>query len=111
MTPHHADESDAMIEALTAAVMRQLGWLVPIHEDDVADDVETPLPPSLAEPAGVWEGHAKGGTLRLPPTEQEDELDVEAALRRAAREGGTISPDVAAAMRRDRRAAEGRPES
>jgi hypothetical protein len=97
------------LEADVAAALAALRWRVPTCEAEVAAAERAAtrpltLPARLGDPQAVL----AAGELRpdsvnlLPPISGE----IDATLRRAAREGGTIPPETEQKMRRDRQAAE-----
>ncbi|MHC4717690.1 MAG: VOC family protein [Planctomycetota bacterium] len=103
------EEQTEMEQDVHAALIAN-GWLTPTREDDVDaaeaelrdDPVE--LPADLADPAAVFEraaSEAQPALLRFPGSP-----DIDATLARAAREGGTVTPEIEEIMRRDREAAE-----
>ena len=101
---------DERLEAELHAVMRRNGFLVPVTEREVAAAEKelsaTPLPQALKDPRRVFEKTtpsraATPRVVRFPPA-----TGLDAAMSRAAREGGKLTPDVERAMRRDRAAAE-----
>ena len=109
----HRRDEQAQQESLEADVRQALtamGWLVPTSEADAAAAEQAPAEaPALSEflrdagavmerPDGL-DGPTK--TLHLP-----GDPDVGETLRRAAREAGTIPPEIEEKMRRDRQAAE-----
>ena len=88
--------------------LKGLGWLVPEGEAEVAAaEAEagadaTSLPPALRDADSVFVGGAQDAApSALPPESEADEH-----LARAARDGGTMPPEIEAQMRRDRQAAE-----
>lgn len=92
------------------AALVAMGWAPPGAEQEV-DTVEAELrenpvelPAELADADAVFNRPAPEAdptVLRLP-----DAPDIDATLARAAREGGTVTPEIEELMRRDREAAE-----
>ena len=110
MSRRRKDDSPDASERDVRAALAAMGWVPPASEGDVAateaqlreEPVE--LPARLADAAAVLEHPAPGAeatALRLP-----DAPDIDATLARAAREGGTVTPEIEEIMRRDRAAAE-----
>lgn len=92
--------------------MRALGWVVPECDADVARAEDAlsadpvALPEALQDARAVFEGRSdpsRAAPARLPLS---GSRYIDATLARAAREGGTITPEVEQTMRRDREAAE-----
>ena len=96
------------------AAMKSLGWIVPECERDVRHAAETlsvaaeGLPQALSDAGAVFDGKAADGGAPPHPVAPASDMRVDEHLARAAREGGTISPEIEARMRRDRQAAEKR---
>jgi len=110
MSRKRKNEKPAASERDVRAALTVMGWAPPTSEDHVADvearlrDEPVELPARLADPAAVLgspEPEAKTTVLHLP-----DAPDIDATLARAAREGGTVTPEIEEIMRRDREAAE-----
>ena len=88
--------------------LKGLGWLVPEREAEVAE-AETEagaeaaiLPPALQDADAVF----AGGAQNVAPPALPLEAEADEHLARAARDGGTIPPEIETQMRRDRQAAE-----
>ena len=102
-------QAEQAIEADVQRTLGEMGWIPPTSEAEVAacevELPEAPLPASLADADAVLGRPDKPigapGTLKLP-----DRPDIESTLRRAARQGGTIPPEIEDKMRRDREQAE-----
>ena len=89
-----------------------LGWVVPTREEDVLctepDLAASPvtLPERLRDMNSVFEGVERSlPQVKISPFVP-DNPRVDAALARAAREAGRLTPEVEERMRRDRKAAQ-----
>jgi hypothetical protein len=89
-----------------------MGWVVPQDEAAVqavegklAAEAIT-LPEAMRDADSVFRGPPQAAGVEPRPIAFSGDVDIEAGLARAAREGGTITPEVAELMRRDRQAAE-----
>ena len=105
-----ADEDAALADDVQDA-LDQLGWSVPRTERDVQSaeariaDRPPGLPDSLKDPAAVLDGPDR--LLKaMPPAGPSGDSAADAALARAAREAGRLTPETEAAMRRDREEAQ-----
>ena len=102
--------SDDRLEAELHAAMRRTGFLVPVTEREVAavekEVSATPLPPALKNPRRVFEKASTPRAVTPKVVRFSPAAGVDAALARAAREGGKLTPEVERAMRRDRATAE-----
>ncbi len=104
------DDRDTALAAQVHQALAADGQLIPQTEADVAaaeqrlaaEPVE--LPAALQDPMAVRQRAAPTGETNVIafPTK----TDVDAALRRAAREGGHLTPDVEQRMQEDRRRAQ-----
>jgi len=100
-----------LAEQLVYEAARELGWLIPTTEREVAateatkvDDIG--LPEALKNPFASLDEGAKRAARRSRPIAMPNADSVE-ALARAARDGqGDISPEMEAVMKRDRENAE-----
>ena len=108
-------KADGRLEALAPhvhAAMTALGWVPPTDETEVRQaernlPAEADLPETLRDPRSVFErsgARAAGGRAVIPCP---GDVDIDATLARAAREGSRITPEIEQAMRRDREQAEG----
>ena len=94
------------------AAMTSLGWIVPESERDVKQAEQAlsatteGLPQALRDAEAVFDGKAADGAERPSSAIPAADVRVDEGLARAAREGGTISSEIEARMRRDRRRAE-----
>jgi len=101
-------------EAQVYAAMKSLRWIVPECEDDVGRAERTlsapaeGLPQALRDAGAVFNRTVASGPPRPTPAVSAADARVDEGLARAAREGGVISPEIEARMRRDREAAEKR---
>jgi hypothetical protein len=104
-----ADEDPQLLSAIHAAMSRA-GWQPPIEEADVRQaerelSAAGPMPASLNDLDAVFTrgggDSAKPRPLVLLATDP-----VGSELARAARQGGSISPEVLERMKADRKAAE-----
>ena len=98
-------------EALAAevhAALRAHGMLVPRDEGAVrrAEAEPPPLPAELQDPDAVFARGAESSAPQARIAPFAGDAAVDATLARAARECGRLSPEIEAAMRRDREAAE-----
>lgn len=99
------------VEQHAYEAMRLLGWIIPTTEDDVerAEAMLTTekidLPQQLKDPYQLLES-LDSDCPSFDPEPVAADVDVEENLARAAREGGTILPEIEQRMRRDRQAAE-----
>ena len=108
---HLSDDADAAVEKLLYEHYRRTGKIIPQTPDEVAraeaeDQVSpTKLPERLRNPDLFGQAPCKTGSrpLRFPSVGANPAVE---NLARAAREGGTISPEVEARMERDRAEAE-----
>jgi len=104
------DAEDRAIEFDARSALAELGWLPPTTEAEVvpaeARLPESPLPDSLADAEALLsrseEQFSGSDVVTLPGS-----TNTELTLRRAAREGGTIPPEIEKRMRRDRQQEEG----
>jgi hypothetical protein len=97
--------------AVLAAAMTEAGWLPPIDAAAVraAEDATASLPARMMVPPAVLEMEGPGRyrpAASLAPSAEP--LDIDASLRRAAREPGTLTPQVRERMCRDREAGRAR---
>lgn len=99
------------LEAEVFDAIRALGWAIPENEEEVkraeAELAQEPVdvPDALRNADAVWNrvGHQEAG--RQPSAFACNRVVLE-NLARAAREGGALTPEVEAQMRRDREQAE-----
>ena len=107
-------DDQAQEQALAADIhqaLSDLGWVPPTSADQVAEaegqlsGADAPLPDSLRDGEAVFDRDERDATPAVTLRFDTDD-DIDATLRRAAREGGQISPEVEERMRRDRQAAE-----
>jgi len=110
MSRKRKDDIPGASERDVHAALVAMGWSPPTGEDDVAAleaqlrGQTLELLAELTDPAAVFERaapDAEATVLRFP-----DAPDIDATLARAAREGGTVTPEIEEIMRRDRAAAE-----
>lgn len=103
-------DEQAALEAVVRDALVSLGWLPPTSQAEVAGAEQTTgggasLPEALREAEAIFargdRPAAASVRLDLPA-----ESDIDATLRRAARDGGTIPPEIEEKMRRDRQEAE-----
>ena len=100
------DERDDALSRDVYETLKADGRIVPQTEADVADaeaimsETSAELPPELRDVKTVFQGPAadSGPKVIGLPGETEDD----APLRRAAREGGHLSPEIEDRMRQDR---------
>ena len=106
-TPGQFDEDERLAGEIDEA-MAALGWRVPATEEEVARAEAAAAP--VAMPAGMADPEAAFTRARQesPPrvVAFPGDADVDAAMARAAREGGRLTPEVRETMRRDRQAAQ-----
>jgi hypothetical protein len=103
----------ATLEREVLQAMHDEGWLAPETESDVARAEaqlaaeKIQIPASFENPRDLLRRARK---IRTNNASAMDQQHVEARenLARAAREGGTIAPEIEERMRRDRDAAEGK---
>ena len=99
-------------EALAAevhATLRAHGMLVPRDEGAVRRaeaEPPPPLPAELQDPDAAFARGAEASGLAARVAPFAGDAAVDATLARAARECGRLTPEIEAAMRRDREAAE-----
>lgn len=111
---HRNEDKPAPGEGLGAGLHRtlsSLGWRLPETEDEIAEAEEWVenhphnVPPHIADPAQAL-ARPRGGVIPLRPVSLEAEEAVEENLGRAAREGGSIPPEIEERMKKDRDDAE-----
>ncbi len=89
----------------------QEGWVLPETEEEVRraeadlESVPVVLPPELSSPCNALKRMGQPSRFKSLASPGEDN-QIESDLARAAREGGTIPPDVEQKMRKDRQEAE-----
>jgi hypothetical protein len=111
-THQREDERLERLSADVAAAAGALGWVPPTDVRDVARLEEelaaapVRLPEELRAAPEVRSGGAADRPWRAEASGLPVSADADAAMARAAREGGPVPPEVEEAMRRDRRAAE-----
>ncbi len=109
MNRNRQSKDDALNRELHR-LMTSSDWTAPQTEDDVTRaeaelvDARAELPMGLRDPADVFERETSDEVSGIVPPAME--RDVDAALRRAAREGGRLTPEIEQRMKRDRQAAE-----
>jgi hypothetical protein len=88
--------------------LRRRGWLVPTNPEDVARAEEHPGVGAPPRPHGSLPDPDSAGGVLSPDCVVRiwGSAPMETPLARAAREGGVLSPEVEAAMKRDRERAE-----
>ena len=102
------DDAEA-VAPLVERAMADLGWLIPRSEEEVAAAEAAPaartveIPEALRDPRRVLDRPHSSGRRYVPLPAS---ADVEAALARAAREAGHLTPEIERRMRLDRQAAE-----
>jgi hypothetical protein len=103
--------SDETLSAATCEAVRHLGWFIPTDEDAVAEaearltEGTAGLPPALRNVADILDGADQrplSGRMIQPWSSER----MDATLSRAAREGGSVSPEIEKLMKRDRDRAE-----
>ena len=108
------EDKPAPGEGLGAELHRalsSLGWRLPESEDEIAEveqwaDEHPPhVPPEVADPARAL-ARPRGRAIPLRPVSLEAGDAIEENLARAAREGGSIPPEIEERMRKDREDAE-----
>jgi hypothetical protein len=109
-----ADKADRiLLERELLLAIRAEGWLAPETEQEVLEaekklaSERTTIPTSLDHPRELLyrAGSVRAIHFSQPKIESARETE---NLARAAREGGTISPEVEERMKKDRDAAEGK---
>jgi|GEM_PF-3641180 len=101
MADHLKDEDESALLSQVASAMQENGWL---------PSASAELPEGIPDPHDVLrssEAVFTGRTVlsELPPLslqQPDDTFDVEAALKRAAREAGHLTPQVEQQMRKDK---------
>lgn len=94
--------------------LKSIGWTIPECEDDVRraeaelSGSATPLPKSLTDAGAVFDRRPGSSNITPKPLAASPVYEVEDNLARAARQGGTIPPEIEQRMRRDREDAERR---
>ena len=107
-TKKHRITDEAICDATHEAI-RRAGWVIPTDEAAVADaearlvDHTLALPPALRSLEFPSAADNPSGGKVVPLW---DPTVLSAPMARAAREGGAISPEVEAIMKRDREIAE-----
>ena len=105
------NHGDDQLEQDVFEALRREGWILPETEEEVrraeADLKSAPivLPPELTDPVNALKRMGRPSGFKSLPSPAEDN-QIESDLARAAREGGTIPPDVEEKMRKDRQEAE-----
>lgn len=103
------DEDERLAARIDEAIAA-MGWRVPVTDDEVARAEEAltaapvAMPKALADPAAALARAPREGPPRGIAFPADAEVD--AAMSRAAREGGRLTPEVRETMRRDRQAAQ-----
>lgn len=103
--------TDEALADLTQKALDGLGWTIPVDEDAVARaeaqlaDRAPELPECLREPSSASNiDHSDASSERVVPLS--DPSGFAPILARAAREGGSVSPEIESVMNGDREAAE-----
>lgn len=105
------NQGDEQLEREVFEALRQEGWILPETEQEVRlaeEDLERApvvLPPELSDPSDVLKRVGQPVRFKSLAPGAGDQR-IESDLARAARESGTIPPDVEERMRRDRQEAE-----
>ena len=113
MTRKHHIPDDVLDEAVYRAI-HEAGWSIPVDENEVAEaeilqgDGDADLPALLRDPRNVLDGPPDGSATLDCALPSAGSARLDAALARAAREGGRVPPDIEAVMRRDREESEPR---
>lgn len=109
-TPPDAQDFDVRTERALYEYLRRTGKIIPQSTEDIAEALAALKPESVTLPeclraALVIEKacDSPGRIIKMPPRQAREVVE---NLARAAREGGTISPEVEAQMKRDRERAE-----
>jgi len=109
----HSITDDAIGDAIHQA-LRQADWRIPTDEASVADaearlaEDRPALPASLQNPEFPSDADNSSAGKVVPLW---DSAIISAPMARAARQGGTVSPEIEEVMKRDRRIAEQEMES